>query len=288
MQQGVNEVDRFSVTLVFAVIMHAMLILGISFNQPEHTAEPPLPELDVILVQRQTEDAPDKADFLAQANQVGGGNSEEKKRPSNILASTIPQLKSGKAPIPTIDKTPIPQTEQTTRVVTVEKSDIFTKKQLTTQKKPRLDKPTSKSILQRSLEVAKLEAEIDRKIEAYAKRPRRMFISANTREYVYASYMQAWVNKVERIGNLNYPDEARRKKLQGALVLTVAINIQGNIRDIQVITSSGHRVLDDAAIRIVRLAAPFAQLPPNIREKVDELHITRTWRFTTGNRLTHD
>ncbi|MGV6853088.1 MAG: energy transducer TonB [bacterium] len=288
MHKGVNEVDRFSVTLVFIIILHAMIILGISFSAPDAQQNPTLPELDVILIQKKTEQAPDKADYLAQANQEGGGNTDQKKRPSNILASPIPQLKTGIAPLPSKNTTPKAQPDKQTRIVTVESSKFKVTTKAPKLKKPDLAELNSSTILQRSAEVAKLEAEIDKKIEAYAKRPRKKFISANTREYVFASYMQAWVNKVERIGNLNYPDEARRKNMKGALVMTVAIDVDGKITDIQIITSSGFKILDDAATRIVELSAPFAALPPNIREKVDELHITRTWRFTSKNRLTHD
>jgi protein TonB len=137
---------------------------------------------------------------------------------------------------------------------------------------------------QRKLEMAKLAQEIQRESEQYAKRPKRKYISANTKEYEFAAYMRAWVARIERIGNLNYPDEARRQQLHGQLVLTVGLTRDGRVKSVDVIQSSGHKVLDDAAIRIVHLAEPFPALPEG-KEKVDELYISRTWQFLPGDIL---
>lgn len=132
------------------------------------------------------------------------------------------------------------------------------------------------------MQMARLAAELDRQAQAYAKRPKRKFISANTREYAYANYMAAWVARVERVGNLNYPDEARRRNLEGSLVLTVAIRKDGSLERIDIIKASGVQVLDDAAQRIVELSAPFNPIP-DAAEQVDVLHITRTWQFVAGD-----
>ena len=137
---------------------------------------------------------------------------------------------------------------------------------------------------QRKLEMAKLAQEIQKESEQYAKRPKRKYISANTKEYEFAAYMRAWVARIERIGNLNYPDEARRQQLHGQLVLTVGLTRDGRVKSVDVIQSSGRKVLDDAAIRIVHLAEPFPALPED-KEKVDELYISRTWQFLPGDIL---
>jgi protein TonB len=126
---------------------------------------------------------------------------------------------------------------------------------------------------------------LSRKRELYAKRPRRKHISASTQEYQYAAYLEAWRRKVERIGNLNYPDEAKRRKLYGNLVLSVALRADGSVEEIRLTRSSGQALLDDAAIRIVRLAAPYAPFPKEIREETDILEITRTWQFLSDNQL---
>ena len=139
--------------------------------------------------------------------------------------------------------------------------------------------PDATALLANSLKIASLSAELDRKLEARSQRPRRKFISASTKEYKYAAYMEAWRAKVERIGNLNYPDGARKNNLSGSLILDVSLNADGSVNQITVRRSSGFKVLDDAAIHIVELSAPFAPFPDQIRKETDILHITRTWQF---------
>ena len=145
--------------------------------------------------------------------------------------------------------------------------------------------PSATALMTNSFKIASLSAQIRRKLQAKAERPRRKFISASTKEYKYASYMEAWRSKVERVGNLNYPEAARKNKLSGSLILDVALNDDGSINQITVRRSSGHKVLDDAAIRIVKLASPYSPFPDQIREETDILHITRTWQFLNGHRF---
>ena len=287
-QDGITTEDRLSVTMVFAVLAHAVLILGVSFTYAEPDLLDNLPSLDVILVQRKSETPPEDADYLAQASQVGGGTSPDQVRPQSPITGQVPKPDPGLAPVPLAPANPTPREQVRPDVLT--SRSAATKIARSTEQKPVPDRaqPTAEELLQRSMEIARLEAEIGRELQAYAKRPRRKFISANTREFEFASYMQAWVAKVERIGNLNYPAQARRQKLEGSLVLTVAIRRNGVIENIEVVQSSGYPVLDDAAIRIVRLGAPYAPLPERIRDSVDILHITRTWQFLPGNVLRHN
>ncbi|MEM9301787.1 MAG: energy transducer TonB [Pseudomonadota bacterium] len=274
--------DRLGVTTIFSILAHAVIVLGVGF-QIERSQPDSLPSLDVILVQRQTEEAPKEADFLAQASQQGGGTSVEKVRPQAPLTSPVPKPDPGEAPQTVRPSMPEPTPQTPPEVVTTRQASTQVTVQPQTEEQPDTPEPKSRELIERAMEIARLEAEIGRDLEAYARRPRRKFISANTREFEYASYMQAWVAKVERLGNLNYPDEARRRKLEGSLVLTVAINRNGEIETIEVIQPSGYTVLDEAAIRIVRMGSPYAPLPDNIRDKVDILHITRTWQFLPGN-----
>ena len=134
----------------------------------------------------------------------------------------------------------------------------------------------------RALAMAALKAEIERDLRAYAERPRRKWISASTREHKFAAYMEAWRRKVEQVGNLNYPEEAERRGLTGDLLLDVAIRPDGTVEEITLRRSSGERVLDEAAVRIVEIAAPFGAFPEDIAEDVDILHIERTWIFHSG------
>jgi protein TonB len=146
--------------------------------------------------------------------------------------------------------------------------------------------PSARQLLaSKNIEIARLTAELERKTLAYAKRPKRKAISASTREYKYAAYLDAWRRKVERIGNLNYPDQAKRNKLYGDLVLHVAVKADGSVEQIRVLHSSGHKILDDAAVRIVRLAAPFSPFPNEIRKETDILDITRTWQFLRSGKI---
>lgn len=272
-------------TIVFATLVHAALALGVSFEFSDEEPAETLPSLDVILVQRKSENAPDDADFLAQANQVGGGDQEEAERPRSPLASPIPRPEPGTDPVPSSAASPPQQQQKPTEIITREQAQVTARVEPSPTPAPPEPKPNAAELMRQSRELARLEAEIGQEIQAYAKRPRKAFVSANTREYEFASYMQAWVAKVERVGNLNYPDEARRQRIDGSLVLAVSINADGNVVEIDIVRPSGYRVLDEAANRIVELAAPYAPFPPSLRERIDIIHITRTWRFSRGGLL---
>ena len=304
-------------TLFFAIVAHAIIILGVVFV-PRDRPDTLRSTLDIVLVQQKSETTPEEVDYLAQANQEGGGESTEKTRPATPLQAPLtspePTIVAAAPPTQTTEPVPLtkpqletaPALEETVPKAVLATVDADSAEQVPTSS-PSLPKPKIKpaidpnfaeatqaepqptqtikaaSLVSRSLAMARLRAEIDQRLEAYAKRPRRKWISAKTREYRYAAYMEAWRIKVERIGNLNYPDEARRKRLSGHLLLDVALNPNGSINDIVLRRSSGHRVLDDAAIRIVNLSAPFAPLPRGILEETDILHIERTWRFLSSN-----
>lgn len=278
--------ERLAVTLLFSLLVHGVVLLGVTF-----APEPPalsLPALDVILVPSKTEATPDKVDFLANAAQQGGGESDESKRPREKVSSPLPKVSPGLAPAPMVAGGP-PQSEATpTRVLTtVAESAVTAASDSARRESPEPPPITARELITQSVEMARLAAEIERDSAAYAKRPRRKFISASTREYAYAAYMRAWVARVERIGNLNYPDEARNRALTGNLVLTVAVRRDGTLERIDIIQPSGQRVLDEAAMRIVRLAAPFSPLP-EAKEDIDVLHVTRTWQFLPGNVLRNE
>ncbi len=283
----ITPADRLSVTLVLSIVVHAMVILGVSFKFAE-TREPENAQtLDVILVKRASQQAPEDADYLAQANQSGGGTVDDQVRPTSPFTSDIPKTERGIAPQPQAASAPQPQrNEQLTRL-TQRQSTTTINRPDPNRDVPERTLPTAAELRERALSVARMEAEIDEQLQAYAKRPRRKFVSANTREFIYASYMQAWVAKVERIGNLNYPAEARRRQIHGQLVLTVGINRDGSLESIKVIEPSGHKILDQAAIRVVEMGEPYAALPENENERVDILHITRTWQFQPGDILRH-
>lgn len=278
----VTDTDRLGATLVFSLIAHGVLALGIGFTV-ENPA-PLRPTLDVILTQTESRERPDQPDFLAQASQQGGGDSETPERPREPSASPVPKPSPGIAPIPVTAGAPRPEPRRQETVVTTTADEAMPAPDTSRVDTPDTPLPTSRHLIEQSLEMARLAAEIERDSENYARRPRRKFIAANTAEYEFASYMRAWVARVERIGNLNYPDEARRRNLQGQLLMTVAIRRDGSVERIDIIRSSGYPVLDEAALRIVRLGEPYPPLPET-SDRIDILHITRTWEFEPGNVL---
>jgi protein TonB len=278
---AIGSREKVSVTFLFSLVLHGVLVLGLTFAYEKPA--PSLPSLDVILVQSASGQKPTNADFLAQANNTGGGDSERALRPSALASSPVNKPESGVAPRPLRASAPRPSPPSEREMLTAQESDFSVRSEHETPDQPPLPQPTLHDALQTKLEMAKLATEIQHEAQAYAKRPHKKFISANTKEYAYAAYMAAWVARVERIGNLNYPDEARREHMHGQLVLTVALDRKGAIKSVDVIHSSGHKLLDDAAMRIVRLAAPFPPIPKD--EGIDELYITRTWQFLPGDIL---
>ena len=269
----VTSTDRLALTLFFALALHAMIILGITFgtDDPE-TPEHDLPTLDITIATRKTP-PPDDAEYLAQTSQDGGGNVTEKVRPQEALPEQAPQVQQ-QQPAPTPSQ--VITTTEAHRDILQEKLE-----------QPQTDtrEITATELIERSMEMINLSEQLNESMQAYAKRPRQVFVSARTREFKYANYMSEWVRKVERVGNLNYPDDARRQGITGKLLLDVALNPDGTVRNITVLRPSGHSLLDEAAIRIVSLAGPYAPFPPEIRKNADVLHITRTWEFSTTNRM---
>jgi len=275
--------DLFGATLLFSLLLHGVVILGITFDAEK--PKPSVPTLDVTLVDVANQEQPDKADFLAQASNSGGGDQDKAARPSEPVSGPLPTPNQGVTAEPKEAQAPAPTERTPAQLLTTSGETGFTvdstKEQVEQKDRPA---PISDEDVQRKLEMAKLSAEVREQSQAYAKRPKKKFISSNTREYVYAAYMKGWVGRVQRVGNLNYPDEARRQGVYGELVLTVGLNRDGTIKSMDVIKSSGHKLLDEAAQRIVRLAAPFPALPSD-KTRVDELYITRTWQFLPGNVL---
>ena len=269
--------DRLRATALFSLLVHAMLVFGIGFAVED--AAPLVPTLDIILTETRSETPPERADFLAASSQQGGGESEQAKRPSEPTSADVPKATPGVATVQQPVSAPAPREAAQQPVLTAqaEQPEVA----LNTRQRPDLPLPDRRQLMERSLEMARLAAEIERQSQAYAKRPKRKFISANTREYEYAAYMRAWVARVERIGNINYPEEAKRRNVHGQLVMTVAVRRDGSVERIDIIQPSGYPVLDDAAMRTVRLAEPFQALPES-SEAIDVLHITRTWQFLPG------
>ena len=271
-----------ALAVVLSAAVHAFLLFGIGVSLPDpRNLAKALQPLEVTLVNSKSRSRPSQADALAQANLDGGGNTAEDRHAS----TPMPTLDEGQQFTPEQAAQKVQQLEQDAkRMLTQLKSTHSVKQEKNPERKPAAD-DSGPDLVQRSLEIARLEAQIDKDYSAYQKMPRRTRIGARTQEYRFAQYVEDWRIKIERIGNLNYPEDARRNKIYGSLVLTVSIRADGSLESVNVDHPSGQRILDAAAIRIVKLAAPFAPLPPDIRKDTDVLSITRTWVFTPTNQL---
>jgi protein TonB len=275
----------FGTALAASIILHGAL-LAVRFGMPDASKLRSLPQtLDVILVNSKSPTRPAAPDALAQANLDGGGNTDENRRAKTPLPVTrevergddtkrarkrvedleakqrqlMTKLAQAKAAVPVEEAKPAPSPEPP---APVSGADLMTS----------------------ALALARMEAQIARQIDEYNKRPRKQFVGARAAESRFAMYVEDWRQKVERIGNLNYPEGARGR-IYGSLRVTVSIKPDGSIDNIQVDRPSDHKVLNEAALKIVRLAAPYAPFPPEIKRDTDILVITRTWTFAPGDKL---
>ncbi len=278
----ISTTDRFSFTLFLAICFHMLVILGIGFVAPQ----PPETEhrvLNVVLATSQSKDAPEKADFIGQANQQGGGEKLVQESSSSAISPLPSQII---APVPT-------HVEQKDSVEVAEKSLLLSassvKKIVQAKPEPQEKKqdhlPPTQSTSLRAQAIASLQADLDNARQAESKRKRRRTVSAAIHQTSDALYLNTWQRKIERIGNLNYPAKARLEKIHGSLKMKIGINQDGSLEHVELLASSGFKILDDAAIRIVYLAAPYSPLPPEIRRDTDILEIIRVWQFLPGNRL---
>ncbi len=282
---GVQPADRLGFTLFLAAVLHAALILGLGFTlaEPSQISK----TLEITLSTFKSEEKPKEADFLAQNNQQGSGTLEHKAAPKTTEQALFQDSEVKRVTPPAAPQQPAAQQQ-------APKAAVATRapQQQKTPVKREEAKPTPQArpapvfdSAQLSSEIASLEAELAQEVQQYAKRPKiHRLNAASTMRDKGAWYKDEWRKKVERVGNLNYPDEARRQGIYGSLRLLVSINRDGTLYEVQALESSGQRLLDQAALRIVRLAAPFAPFTGDLAD-VDRLEIIRTWRFERGDRL---
>lgn len=273
--------DRLGFAVLLAAALHAAVILGITFER--EARQMASTRLDITLAQYRSDTKPDRADFLAQENQEGSGTLEEKAQLTtteeadfhdNVIREVTPQQQPMAAQPPGRSQQEL----------------VTTRSASSRQVAPSNEEADSAAaaagdvtIIQRSLEIASLEAKLDQQRQAYAARPRiRRLTSVATRRSEDALYLHNWRTRIEQIGNANYPARARQQQLFGDLRLLVSLFPNGEVKEIKVLKSSGHKVLDEAAIRIVRLAEPYAPFPTAMARQVDVLEIIRTWRFHRG------
>ena len=278
---------RLSFTIFMAAALHAALILSVTFTYV--TNKPLVHTMAVTLTKQHSKRRPERAHFLAQFNQVGSGKMEDKALTSTTTEAQFQyterreagQKLQQRASYKTVEhkQTTITTTNMTAYNITAdsEATEIA-------QQKTKFE--NKKSLQARALEIASLEARIDQQRQIYAKSPRiRRLTSLSTASRADAFYLNSWRRKIESIGDLNYPQKARKDKLYGSLRLMVAILADGSLKEVELLDSSGHKVLDDAAIRIVRLSAPYAPFPDELRKSTDVLEIIRTWQFKKNSSL---
>ncbi len=282
---AVGAADRLGFTLLIAALLHLAIILGVGFTVAD------LPELskslDVTLATFSSEKEPEKADFIAQANQQGSGTLEKAATPSTTEKAIFQDTK--------VNKVQVESSVERTPVVEVKKQVISTprpqpqKVQSSPKIQPKPQPTRTTPIIDReqlSADIASLEAELADEQQKYAKRPRvsRQNTAATKRD-ISAWYRDDWRKKVERVGNLNYPDDARRQGIYGSLRVLVIIKSDGSLELMRILESSGYPILDKAALNIVRTSAPFAPFTGELAANYDQVEIIRTWRFERGDRL---
>jgi len=282
------QLDRpsrnFTIALAVSLLLHAIL-LSLHFRFPDALSHAKERALDVVLVNSKSASKPLDAQARAQANLDGGGNTDENRR----AATPLPVLKQTQREGESVAETQrrVAEMEKQQRLMTQAKNAISVQNN-TGKTDPRLSPTTTPvsglDLASNAMAMVRIEAQIDRNIDEYNKRPRKRNFGARVEEYRFAQYVEGWRQKIERIGNLNYPESARGR-LFGSLVLTVAIRSDGSAERIEINRPSPHKLLDEAALRIVRLASPFAPFPPDIRRDTDIIEITRTWSFTNADKL---
>jgi periplasmic protein TonB len=283
----IHPSDRLGMTLFVAVIVHAIIVLGITF-QPELTRLPSIksPPIEIKLVHQTSDEKPEDAEVLAQTSLEGGGELERPESPQSPAFTPVnPQRLGADSQITRPAAPPPPEQPPETRPLTQLRSDLAAVTPPEVDPETERQPLTAEELIARSMEIATLSAEISQAMTEYAQRGQHRFISARTREFRDAVYLDAWRAKIERIGNLNYPEEAKRRNLSGNLLLDVAINADGSLHSVTLLRSSGHKVLDDAALRIVHLSAPFAPFSEEMKKDTDVLHITRNWEFLDSHSL---
>ena len=275
---------RIAIALLFSAAIHGM-VMSTKFTaiNPRLFEDNSVP-IEVVLVNAKSREAPLDPDALAQVNLAGGGNTDDDRRMKSPLPASA-RTQSASEEVTVEERRVALLEQQATRLLTQLKTDG------PTVAAPALLRESPQPVLNvnrlavQTREMAQLQARVSQQWDEYQKRPKREFVGANTRLYEFARYVEDWVAKVERVGNLNYPEAARRQGVYGSLKLTVSIYADGQIEKVVVESPSGSKVLDAAAEKIVRLGAPYAKFPEAMRKKADILDITRTWTFTRSDQL---
>lgn len=281
---------RLGSALLVAVLLHAVVMASVQFQFKD---VPPVEvrQLTVAFSQLSNQQSPDDTAPAAAADHQGGGMSEqnppeaaesEPVAPEPTRAASAETAEVGaNAPAAATAKS---STTVVSRQVPTKASETTPEPEThrTAPPKPAL---SASDLMTQARRLAKLSSSMPMALERNDRSADRD-AGVSTRFSVRAAYVEGWVRKVEEWGTRNFPDRARRQNITGSLTLNVVLRQDGSIHEIKLLRSSGHEILDDAAFRIVRLAAPFAPFPKELRQQEGEfLTITRTWQFLQGDRL---
>lgn len=277
----ISASDRLGLTLFLALTLHAIVVFGVGFKQSERDNAEPLPGLEVIVASSKSFDTAEDPDYLAQVDQVGGGNADEKARPSAPVSAPTPIDQKGLSDQDRAEMQKQQLTLSKLYFLTQSEADNAIRQDQQSRARDNNDRPANE-VEQRASQIARLQAEIREMSVNFARRPKILTLTASTRKAVEASYLASWVKKIEKTGNLNYPREARLENLDGRLRMNVRINAEGEVIDMEITKSSGATVLDEAARQILRMAQPFAPFSDELRERADQIVIIRTWDFKSN------
>ncbi len=277
---------HLTLAIGISVVLHGVL-LAVRFTPPDLFDKARERALDVILVNSKSHSKPEKAQAKAQTSLDGGGNTDEDRRAKTPLPASQ-RTKEGNELIETQRRVAELEAQQAKMLTQAKSTKTVTAEQSRNAPTP-TPAPTlsGADLASNAMAIARIEGQISRQLEEYNQRPRKKFLGARVEEYRFAQYVEDWRQKIERVGNLNYPDAAKGR-LYGNLVLTVVIKSNGELDRVDISRSSGKKLLDDAARRIVQMAAPYAVFPEAIRRDTDVIEITRTWTFTNADKLHAD
>ena len=273
---------NLTLALIVSLVCHAV-VLSIQFKLPQRIGAGVERALDVILVYSKHSTRPDMAQAKAQTNLDGGGDTVEERRAKTPLPPSL-RTREGNDLMEAQRRVAELEAMQQKVLTQTQAAKAALAKRSGEAAAPEVPVPSGADLASTAMAIARIEGQISRQLDEYNQRPRRKFIGARTQEYRFAQYVEDWRQKIERIGNLNYPSAARGRHY-GSLVVTVIIRANGDLDRVEINRTSGTRILDEAAERIVRLAAPYAAFPDAIRRDTDLLEITRTWTFSRGDRL---
>lgn len=278
---------NLTLALGASLLIHAIL-LSIHFKLPEALGKATEHALDVILVNSKSLSKPTEAQARAQANLDGGGNTEENRRAKTPLPAAKNQ-REGNDLVEARRRVAELEAKQQQMMTQMKSEKLVAADPKRTEPAPPAPQPSVSGLdlASKALAAVRLEGEISRNLEEYNQRPKKHFFRPRASEYRFAQYVEDWRQKVERFGNLNYPESARGR-VYGSLVLTAEINADGSLRSLIIDRPSPHKVLNDAARRIVEMAAPYAAFPPDVQRDTDVISITRTWSFTSADRVQTD